>query len=93
MNRTVWLWLLLTSDPRGSPHGRALNLGRFLLDARNRHRHNLTQMQQPRQMSGVTGIGLNPVPKPSNSPVQWPAWFIGTVCRQLPGRTVRMRSA
>ena len=30
--------------------------GRFLLDAGDRHRHDLAQMQQPRQMPGIAGI-------------------------------------
>ena len=36
--------------------------GRFLGHAGNRHLHDLTQMQQPRQMRGITGIGLDPIP-------------------------------
>ena len=37
--------------------------GGFLLDAGNGHRHDLTQMQQPRQMPGITGVGLDPIPR------------------------------
>ena len=36
--------------------------GRFLLDARHRHRDDLIQMQQPGQMQRIPGIGLHPIP-------------------------------
>ena len=35
---------------------------RFLLDAGNRHLHDLTQPQQPGQMLRITGVGLDPIP-------------------------------
>jgi len=36
--------------------------GRFLGHAGHRDLHDLTQVQQPGQMRGITGIGLDPIP-------------------------------
>ena len=35
---------------------------RFLLHTRDRHRDDLAQVQQPGQMPGIAGIGLDPIP-------------------------------
>lgn len=36
--------------------------GCFLIDAGDRHRGDLVQAQQPGQMHGITGVGLDPIP-------------------------------
>jgi hypothetical protein len=32
------------------------------LGGRDRHRHDLAQVQQPGQMPGIAGVGLDPIP-------------------------------
>ena len=56
-----------SSRHRGNPRVHAPSHGRLPLHDGNRHRHDLTQMQQPCQMPGTTRVGLDPI---SRGPLQ-----------------------